>query len=188
MPSSRRSYLTAPVEPHAPPRHVGEAEYRCGCDRLIAGAFERGLRSLGIHLRLVTERLGSSVDGPAVEASEIFPAERRRRVITLNGGGGLFLVGSRFGVAGNHADMLLNLLLPIVYISEQPEQAALRWSVEQITKELRDWQPGNALVVQHLAHLMLVQALRVHLDTGSGDRAGWFRSGGQARRGLLNDP
>lgn len=121
-------------------------------------------------------RLGSSINGPAVGAGEIFPVARRGGVVTLNGGGGLFLVGSRFGVKSNHADMLLGLLPPIVHIREQHERAALRWSVEQMMRELREEQPGNALVVQHLAHLMLVQALRVHLDTGDGDRVGWFFS------------
>ncbi|APO77050.1 AraC family transcriptional regulator protein (plasmid) [Rhizobium etli 8C-3] len=117
-------------------------------------------------------RLGSSIDGAAVGAGEIFPAARRGGVVTLNIGGGLFLVGSRFGVRGNQADMLLGMLPPIAHIHEQPEQAALRWSVEQMMKELREEQPGNALVAQHLAHMMLVQALRVHLDTGGGDRVG----------------
>ncbi|MBR0642693.1 AraC family transcriptional regulator [Plastoroseomonas hellenica] len=121
-------------------------------------------------------RIGSSIDGAAVAAGEIFPAARRGGVVTLNGGGGLFLVGSRFGVSGNHADMLLTLLPPIVHIRDLSEQAALRWSVEQMMKELRDGQPGNGLVVQHLAHLMLVQALRVHLHTGGGDGVGWFFS------------
>ncbi|MCD2184958.1 AraC family transcriptional regulator [Rhizobium sp. GN54] len=119
-------------------------------------------------------RLGNSIDGPAVHAREIFPPARRGGVVQLNGGGGLFLVGSRFGVSGNHADMLLELLPPIVHIREQPEQAALRWSVEQMMKELRNGDPGNGLVVQHLAHLMLVQALRVHLNASGGDRVGWF--------------
>ncbi|MCX8279301.1 AraC family transcriptional regulator [Phyllobacterium sp. 0TCS1.6C] len=121
-------------------------------------------------------RLGSSINGPAVGAAEIFPVARRGGVVTLNGGGGLFLIGSRFGVKGNHADMLLGLLPPIVHIRQQPEQATLRWSVEQMMKELREQQPGNALVVQHLAHLMLMQALRIHLDTDGGERVGWFFS------------
>lgn len=121
-------------------------------------------------------RLGSRIDGPARSAGEILPAARRGGVVTINDGGGVFLVGSRFGVVANHADMLLGLLPPIVHIREQPGQAALRWPIEQMMKELREAQPGNALVTQHLAHLMLVQALRVHLDSGGGDRIGWFFS------------
>lgn len=118
-------------------------------------------------------RLGNSVDGPAVAASEIFPPHSRGGVVTLNGGGGFYLVGSRFGVSGNYADMLMGLLPPVIHIREQPAQA-LRWSVGQMIEELREGQPGNALVMQHLAHLMLVQALRVHMNSTDGDRTGWF--------------
>ncbi|MQW58670.1 AraC family transcriptional regulator [Sinorhizobium meliloti] len=157
------------------------------CYAVVSGDCWLTVEGVGDAVRLVTGdcfvlptgrpfRIGSSIDGPAVGAGEIFPAARRGGVVTLNGGGGLFLVGSRFGVKGSHADMLLGLLPPIVHIHEQPEQAALRWSVEQMMKELRDEQPGNALVAQHLAHMMLVQALRVHLDTGGSDRVGWFFS------------
>lgn len=119
-------------------------------------------------------RLGSDVERPAVPAAEIFPPARRGGVVTLGGGGGLFLVGSRFGVSGSHVDMLLGLLPPIVHIRERPAQDALRWSVECMMHELQEGQPGNALVLQHLAHLMLVQALRVHLRAGDGGRPGWF--------------
>ncbi len=119
-------------------------------------------------------RLGSNIHGTAVAAAQVFPAARRGGVVTLNGGGGLFLVGSRFGVKGNHVDMLLGLLPPIVHIHGHTERAALRWSVEQMMKELREEQPGNALLAQHLAHMMLVQALRVDLDMDNGERVGWF--------------
>lgn len=118
-------------------------------------------------------RLGSNRDGPAVRAAEIFPPARRGGIVKIGDGGGLSLVGSRFGVSGSRVEMLLGLLPPIVHIREQPAQA-LRWSVEQMMQELRDGRPGNALVMQHLAHLMLVQALRVHLDSAEEGRNGWF--------------
>jgi AraC-like DNA-binding protein len=118
-------------------------------------------------------RLGSQPTGPAVSAGEVFPPNSRGSLVTLNGGGAFFLVGSRFGVSGNHADMLLGLLPPIVHIRDQPAQA-LRWSVEQMMRELRGGQPGNSLMLQHLAHLMLMQALRVHLDSADCERVGWF--------------
>ncbi|MBW8880134.1 MAG: AraC family transcriptional regulator, partial [Asticcacaulis sp.] len=119
-------------------------------------------------------RLGSDLDGPAIEAADLFPPARQGGAVVLNGGGAMSLVGSRFGVQGHQADRLLGLLPAIVHIRDHREQAALRWSVEQMMNELREGQPGNALVLQHLAHLMLVQALRVHLATSAGDRAGWF--------------
>ena len=120
-------------------------------------------------------RLGSAVRGPAVAAQDIFPPRRRGGVVTLNGGGDFFLVGSRFGVSGGRVDMLLEWLPPIVHIREEPAQA-LRWSVEQMMLELRNGQAGSDLVMQHLAHLMLVQALRVHLHSEGAERTGWFFS------------
>lgn len=128
-------------------------------------------------------RLGSHLDGPAVPASEIFPPQRRGGVVQVNGGGGVFLVGSRFGVRGHQADMLLGLLPPIVHIRDRPEQEALRWSVEQMMSELRNGEPGNDLVIQHLAHMMLVRALRVHLNTAGGNRNGWFFTLGDRQLG-----
>jgi AraC-like DNA-binding protein len=119
-------------------------------------------------------RLGSDVESPAVSAADIFPAARRGGVVTIGDGSGLSLVGSRFGMTGGQAGMLLGLLPPIVHIREQRAQDALRWSVEQMMRELREAQPGHALVVKHLAHVMLVEALRVHLCTAEGDRSGWF--------------
>ena len=92
----------------------------------------------------------------------------------INGGGDFFLVGSRFGVSGNNAGALLGMLPPIVHIRKESDQAALRWSVERMMHELREEQPGGILVAQHLAHMMLVQALRLHLAEGSGSGVGWF--------------
>lgn len=117
-------------------------------------------------------RLGSAPEGAAFAAGEVFSPEGRGGRVTLNGGGDFFLVGSRFGVSGANVEWLLQLLPPMIHIRDQPA-AALRWSVEQMMAELRAERPGDALVLQHLAHLMLVQALRVELATPT-DRAGWL--------------
>ena len=41
-------------------------------------------------------------------------------------------------------------------------------------QELREPQPGSFLVLQHLAHMMLVQALRSHLAEGLRGGVGWL--------------
>ncbi len=41
-------------------------------------------------------------------------------------------------------------------------------------QELREPQPGSFLVLQHLAHMMLVQALRAHLAEGLSGGVGWL--------------
>lgn len=109
-----------------------------------------------------------------VEASTVFLPVRRGGIVTWNGGGDCFIVSSRFSLSGDHAALLLRLLPPIVHLRDQGDQAALRWSVERIMQELRDPQPGGTLVVQHLAHMMLVQALRLHLAEGAKVGIGWL--------------
>ncbi|WP_242128100.1 AraC family transcriptional regulator [Sphingobium sp. Sx8-8] len=119
-------------------------------------------------------RLASDLDLEPVLAGTVFPPARTGGVVTHNGGGDFFLVGSRFAVSGRHAEMLLRTLPPIILIRREAEQAALRWSVERMMTELREAQPGASLVAQHLAHMMLVQALRLHLAEGLKGRVGWF--------------
>jgi AraC-like DNA-binding protein len=119
-------------------------------------------------------RLASDMTLTPVESSTIFPPAQAGGVVMLNGGGDFFLVGSRFAVSGKHAGILLRMLPPIVHVRRETDQAALRWSVERMMQELQEQQPGSFLVAQHLAHMMLVQALRLHLAEGLGEGVGWF--------------
>lgn len=122
-------------------------------------------------------RLASDLALPPVPAAEIFLGARRGGVARINdhlGEGDVSLVSCRFGLAANHADMLLRVLPPIVLIRGGQGQAALRWSVECMMQELRDPQPGGFLILQHLSHMILVQALRLHLAEGASDSIGWL--------------
>ncbi|MFZ6780394.1 AraC family transcriptional regulator [Undibacterium sp. Ji83W] len=119
-------------------------------------------------------RLASDLALPSVEAATVFSATRVHGVVTYNGGGDFFLVGSRFVLDGAHATLLLAMLPPIVHIHNVTDQMALRWSVERMMHELHDKQPGSYLIAQHLAHMMLVQALRLHMVAGASDGTGWL--------------
>ncbi len=119
-------------------------------------------------------RLASDIALAPIDAATVFAAVRKGRIVTYNGGGDFSLVSSRFALAGNHAGILLQMLPPIIHIRDEEGRAALRWSVERMMQELRAQQPGGFLVVQHLAHMMLVQALRLHLAEGSNRTVGWL--------------
>ena len=85
------------------------------------------------------------------------------------------------------------MLPPIVHIRKESDKAALRWSVERMMQELRERQPGGFLVVQHLAHMMLVQALRLHLAEGLRGGVGWLfaladKQMGAAINAMHDDP
>jgi AraC-like DNA-binding protein len=119
-------------------------------------------------------RTCSHPDVTPVDASAVFPPPRAGGVVTYNGGGDVFLVGSRFVLGGSHAEILLRMLPPIVHIRKEADQAALRWSVERMMYELQHPQPGHFLVAQHLAHMMMIQALRIHLAEGMEGGVGWL--------------
>jgi AraC-like DNA-binding protein len=119
-------------------------------------------------------RLASDLAVASVDAATAYSAPRRNGVITHNGGGDVFLVGSRFSVDGRQAEALLRTLPPIIHLEATSDQAALRWSIERMMEERQQDRPGAELVMQHLAHLVLVQALRLHLSRQTKDQAGWF--------------
>lgn len=100
----------------------------------------------------------------------------RRLGNTADGGGpeGCLVVGGHFVLSGHHANMLLGTLPPIVHIKNDADKAAMRRSLEQMTEEVLNPQPGSALIVQQMAYAMLIQALRLHLCDASRDNVGWL--------------
>jgi AraC-like DNA-binding protein len=138
-------------------------------------------------------RLASDMTLTPVDPRTIFSTARNGGIVSYNGGGDFFLVSSRFALAGDHAGILLRMLPPIVHIRKESDQAALRWSVERMMQELRERQPGGFLVIQHLAHMMLIQALRLHLTEGLKGGIGWLfaladKQMGAAINAMHDDP
>jgi len=88
--------------------------------------------------------------------------------------GSCYLVGGHFVLTGNHADILLSSLPPIMHIRKESDKAAIRWSLERMKEEVRDPQPGGSLIAQQLAYMMLVQALRLHLADEASRGVGWL--------------
>jgi AraC-like DNA-binding protein len=119
-------------------------------------------------------RLATDLTAPPIDALTILATARRNGgVVSVNGGGDCFIVGGHFILGGSHARILLGVLPPIVHLRKETDKAAIRWSLDRMRQELRDPQPGGFLVAEHLAHMMLVQALRLHLAEGGGG-VGWL--------------
>jgi AraC-like DNA-binding protein len=118
-------------------------------------------------------RLASELALAPTDAYTVLSA-KRDGVATCNGGGDFLGVGCLFSLAGRHADFLLGELPAIVHVREKSEQLALRWSLERMFEEQRAPRPGGFLVAQHLAHMMLIQALRTYLTDGSKSGVGWL--------------
>ncbi|WP_327107258.1 AraC family transcriptional regulator [Nonomuraea glycinis] len=119
-------------------------------------------------------RIGSDLRAEPKRASDVLDPDRSGEIVTYNGGGDVFLVGSRFEVNSRHAEVLLRTLPPLIQVRTSGDRARLRWSIELMMEELREGRPGSSLVAQQLAHMMLVQALRLYLSEPSRDDTGWF--------------
>src|SRR5580658_4525831 len=119
-------------------------------------------------------RLASDLALEPVDAVAILSVAPSGGIASFNGGGECFGIGGWFDFAGKHAEVLLGVLPPIVHIRKESDKAALRWCLERMMQELREPQPGGILVAQHLAHMLLVQALRLHLAEGLGGGVGWL--------------
>lgn len=88
---------------------------------------------------------------------------------------------------------MLRMLPAIVHIRDVPGQNTLRGLIERMMAELRDPQPGGALIIEHLAQMILVQALRQHLTDTTTARVGWLFAladpqMSRALTGLHDDP
>jgi AraC-like DNA-binding protein len=140
-----------------------------------------------------TFTLASDLALTPVDALANLPGRGEGGIRVHNGGGNGMVIGGHFILDNDHVGMLRDLLPPIVHIRRDSDRAALRWSIERMLQELIELRPGGALIGQHLAHMMLVQALRAHLSEGPSGGVGWLfaladRQMGAAIGALHQDP
>lgn len=119
-------------------------------------------------------RFGSEPNLESVDAVAFFATASEGGVAVLGDGGDCFGISGYFNFAGNSSDALLSILPPVIHIQKEQDKATLLWCLERMMQELREPQPGGVLIAEHLAHMLLVQALRLHIAEGSKVGAGWF--------------
>ncbi|WP_115718421.1 AraC family transcriptional regulator [Gallaecimonas mangrovi] len=119
-------------------------------------------------------RMGSDLALPATAASDIFSQYKTDWVTTVAGGGEFLSVSCRFNLEKPHADLLQPQLPAIIHIPKEADGGTLRWAMEKMIQELTTPQPGGYLMLHHQAHMILLEALRRHLDNVSQRRVGWF--------------
>lgn len=163
--------------------HFSQHHRGIKCYAMISGGCWLSVEGVGAPVRLERGdcvllpsgqafRLASDLGLPSLDAHAFFSGRLNGGVLVSNGGGESFGVGGHFELAGEHASALLAALPPIVHLRKKSDKAVLRWSLRRLMQELREPQPGGYLVAQHLAHIILVEALRLHLAEGFG--VGWL--------------
>ncbi|HEY9125796.1 MAG TPA: cupin domain-containing protein, partial [Acidobacteriaceae bacterium] len=98
------------------------------------------------------------------DAYTLFRAPLQGRVATLNGGGESFGLGGHFALSGSHARFLLDELPAVIHIHGETEKFELRSLIDRMRLEILARRPGFTLVAQQLSLLILLQALRLHLE------------------------
>lgn len=116
-------------------------------------------------------RMASDLALHSIETSGCDP---RGAIETFQGGGGCFLVGGHFALSDAHADILLRTLPPIVHVRDEVGSATLRWLLDTMREEVSRQQPGVGLMSEHLAHMILIRALRIHIAQGPLRAPGWL--------------
>lgn len=119
-------------------------------------------------------RLASDLALPPLDALELLRRRREAGVGVINGGGDCMLVGGHFVFNGRHTSILLEALPPISHVHKESDRESLRWSLEKLVQELKERRPGCVLIAQHMAHMMLVQALRLVLAEEESSGVGWL--------------
>jgi AraC-like DNA-binding protein len=94
--------------------------------------------------------------------------------VVCNGGGEFFSVGSAFQLDGHFQEIVFGRLPSVIHVPAHAEQAAvLRWGLERFGAEVRNRHPGRALMLNHLAPILLVQTLRSYLASAGAEK-NWF--------------
>lgn len=117
--------------------------------------------------------LASDMAVPPVAAADVY-REMEDGIARYGAPENCFLVGGRFTFEDS-AQLLLGSLPPVVVVSGRSEPATvLRWALQRLAHEFGAPSLGASLMVRHLAHMMLVQILRVHAETHAHGETGWL--------------
>ena len=96
----------------------------------------------------------------------------RDGVLTCQGGGDVLIVGTVFRFEGHLPRIVFGRLPPAIHIAADSDQAAvLRWSLDRFGAELRGKGMGRTLMLNHLAPIMLLQTLRIYLQSRTNEES-----------------
>ena len=66
-------------------------------------------------------------------------------------------------------------LPPLVHVNGQRDEAAkLRWLLTALAEEMQSQRAGSTTAATHLAKLLFVEALRLHIESEEIERSGWL--------------
>lgn len=123
----------------------------------------------GSTVRIGTDLSMASADH-AMHLTTAAPA-----VLRIGNGVETSLIGAKFKFDEGHARSILGFLPPTIYVRSGSQSAeSLQAILHRLEDEIDTPRLGRELVVDHLVHLALVQALRAYLTCAECPRQGWL--------------
>jgi AraC-like DNA-binding protein len=118
--------------------------------------------------------LASHADVRPVAAGPIF-ASADSGVARTGEGDDVLLIGGGFSFGDRARALLLDALPPVIHVPAGSDEAdTLQWALSQIDQELRHRLVASTLVAEHLAVVMLIHVLRLHLARNPPAVSGWL--------------
>ncbi|MEU5672721.1 AraC family transcriptional regulator [Micromonospora sp. NPDC047753] len=118
--------------------------------------------------------LFSDPEVPVQPAHPIFAAATDG-VAHAGDGDDVFLIGGAFTLGGRARSLLLDNLPPVIHVpADTPEAGTVQWALGEIDAELRSTRLGSHLVAEHLALVLLIRILRLHLARDERPGSGWL--------------
>jgi AraC-like DNA-binding protein len=115
--------------------------------------------------------LASDLNLPTLPAAEIF----RENPARAGQGEEVLMIGGGFHFNERARSVLLNNLPPVLHVpAARPEAETVRWALRHIGTELTGGGLGAGAIAEHLAMVMLIEVLRLHLAQRPGDTTGWL--------------
>ena len=106
-----------------------------------------------------------------VSAQVLARTKPQNGVSVCNGGGDVISIGTAFRFEGHFSEVAFRSIPPVLHIPAHLDQAAvLRWSLDRFSAEFHGRGAGRALMMSHLAPIILLQTLRIYLASTKDDR------------------
>lgn len=118
--------------------------------------------------------LASDLSVTPTDIMSVIHAPLNGRVLTWNGGGACLALSALFNYSGDHGGLLLEVLPPVVHIRNNTDRAAMRWYLERMMAVMNEAEPGSVLLGEHLAQMILIEILRLHLADHVDGGGGWL--------------
>jgi AraC-like DNA-binding protein len=155
------------------------------CFAIVAGSCWLAMESMDRAVRLQegdfvvlphgrSFRLASDLAAAPVDIMTVITAPLNGSIFCWQGGGACTALSALFTFSGDDADILLGVLPPLVHIRKDADRAAMRWYLERMMKVTREPQPGGVLLGEHLAQMMLIEVLGLHLGDLATSGVGWL--------------